>query len=566
MGSDAVIGDVVAQRYRLESELGRGGMATVFHATDTKLNRSVAIKILHTDLARQPNFRTRFRQEARAAARLTHPNVVRVFDAGESSDPGDPEAVWPFIVMEHIDGKLLSDIIRRGPLSVEDAVDIQTQLLTALGYAHDSGLIHRDVKPSNIMLTPDGVVKVMDFGIARSVDEVADTVARTTNILGTAAYFSPEQARGEAVSERSDVYSAGIVLFEMLTGRVPFQDVSPVRVAYQHVSEPAPAPSTLNSAVNPGIDEVVARALHKNPIERFQTAADFTSALEMARLGQPIDPFLPGDAERFVSQFAVTELSESELALRQLAEADDTGVEVKRPPLMWLWAGGALIFGLVFAVLFWALTLAPAGTVASSQRTIPDVSGLTQAEASDALKKLDLSAMIVPTSDPNVELGKAIRTNPRAGEVITEGAKVTLYVSTGKAQIAVPNVDSLPVDKARAALTAAGFVVGTETAVGSPSLAAGTVVTSDPAAGTEIAAGSTVNLKVSTGKVNVPSVVGQPLSDASALLRGTDYRLTVEPVPDSSCKLTALNPVVAQSVGPGAAPQGSAIKLTFCAG
>ena len=566
MASDATVGDVVADRYRLQRVLGRGGMATVFLARDEKLNRDVAIKLLHTDLARQPTFRTRFRKEAQAAARLTHPNVVRVFDAGESVDPNDAEAVWPFLVMEVVEGSLLADRIAGHALDVDEAIDIEQQLLAALEYAHAAGIVHRDIKPSNIMITTDGVVKVMDFGIARATDEVADAVSRTTTILGTAAYFSPEQARGEGVDERSDVYSAGVVLFELLTGTVPFTDDSPVRVAYQHLSETAPAPSTRNSTVTPELDAVVARALTKNKVERYRNAADFGAALAAARRGDDVSAFEPDVSELFVTELSISELTADELALRQLAESATEVRASRRPPVMWFWAGGTLIFALVVAVLFWAINLAPSGELPSTEREIPSVAGMSEADARTALKKLDLKSLVFQINDEAIEAGKAVRTDPVAGEIVTEGSTVSLYISKGKSAIGIPDVKNMTLEQAKATLTGAGFVPGTENKVNSSSVAEGTVVSTDPAAGTPSIAGTTVNLNVSTGKVTVPDLVGKPLAEASATLNSDALRLTVQPVGDTSCPIKPNNPVVEQSVGPGDVPQGSSVTLRFCAG
>lgn len=564
MSADATVGDLVADRYRLKRELGRGGMATVFLADDEKLNRQVAVKLLHTDLARQPSFRLRFRQEAQSAARLTHPNVVRVFDAGESADPHDSDAVWPFLVMEYIDGELLADRIAKKSIDTAEAIRIEQQILTALEYSHAAGIVHRDIKPGNIMLTATGDVKVMDFGIARTIDE--EQISQTTAILGTAAYFSPEQARGEGVDERSDLYSAGIVLFEMLTGKVPFTDASPVRVAYQHLSEQAPAPSSVNPEVSPELDAVVARALTKNKLERFRSASEFSAALDAANRGESIEEFEPNESELFVNQFSVTELSVNELALRQLSESGTEVRTTRRPPVMWFWAGGTLIFALVIAVMFWAVNMAPSGELPSTEREVPVLTGMSQAEASAALKKLDLTPLVLEINDDTVEAGMTVRTDPAAGEIVSEGTKISLYISKGKAAVSIPDVKNQTLDQAKAALTAAGFVPGAENKVNSPTVAEGMVVSTDPVAGTASAPGATININVSTGKVTVPDLVGKSLAEASAALTADALRLTVEPRGDKSCATVTGQPVTSQSEGPGDIPQGSTVRLTFCAG
>ena len=268
-------GRVLAGRYRVGALIGRGGMSDVHVGSDTRLGRQVAIKLLKPQLATDPAFRMRFRQEAQSAARMAHPTIVRVFDAGEETvvDSAGHEVQLPFIVMEYVEGRLLKDIIHDGPLEPVAAGRVIDGVLTALEYSHRAGVVHRDIKPGNIMITTTGQVKVMDFGIARAVSDSSTTVAQTTAILGTASYFSPEQAKGETVDARTDLYSTGVVLFEMLTGRPPFRGDTPVAVAYQHVSERPVKPSVINPKVSPALDAVVLHALTTNREQRYQTAA-----------------------------------------------------------------------------------------------------------------------------------------------------------------------------------------------------------------------------------------------------------------------------------------------------
>ncbi len=563
MSGEADLGRLIGDRYLLERVLGQGGMATVFLARDTKLDRAVAIKLLHTELAEQAAFRTRFRQEAHAAARINHPSIVRVFDAGEDSNNG---RTLPYLVMEYVDGELLSALIAGGPLSQADALHVMGGILTALEYSHRAGVVHRDIKPGNIMVLADGSVKVMDFGIAHAVTEATASVAQTTAILGTAAYFSPEQARGEVVDERSDLYSAGVVLFEMLTGRVPFIADSPVRVAYQHLSEPPVAPSSLNSAVSPEVDALVAHALTKSKLGRYTTAEEFRADVEKAAAGiMPVLP-QPSDTELLLTEVDTLELSPQELMLRQLAES---GVEVRvtrRPPTGWLWAGGTLILALAAAVLFWAMNLAPSDELPSAQRQVPQLTNMSQADAIAALDKLDLGNQVFQVSDNTIQTGNVVRTDPQAGEVVTAKTTISLYVSTGKAVLSVPNLTNQTLAQAQATLTAAGFVPGVQNQVDSPTIPAGMIISTDPVVGTAVPVGSTINLNVSTGQVKVPSVLGQPISQATLTLTGDALRLTVNPIGDTSCPTAPGQPITAQSVGPGEVPQGSSVDLHFCAG
>jgi serine/threonine protein kinase len=278
---------LLASRYEVGALIGRGGMSDVHVGTDIRLGRRVAIKLLKPALATDPRFRVLFREEAQKAARMAHPTIVRVFDAGEETvrEPNGLETQVPYIVMEFVDGRLLKDIVADGPLEPKEAVRIVSGILTALEYSHRALLVHRDIKPGNVMVTQNGQVKVMDFGIARAVSDNSATVADTSAVLGTAQYFSPEQARGETVDARTDLYSTGVVLFELLTGRPPFRGDRAAAVAYQHISEAAVAPSTLNPRVSPSLDSVVLHALAKDKFQRFQTAAEFRRDLEDASAG-----------------------------------------------------------------------------------------------------------------------------------------------------------------------------------------------------------------------------------------------------------------------------------------
>src|SRR5690606_26002703 len=290
----AMAGDqgMVGGRYQLEGLLGRGGMAEVWRAVDTRLGRPVAVKQLRADLATDPTFQARFRREAQAAAGLNHPTIVAVYDTGEetiANDAGQVQAT-PFIVMESVEGHTVRDILKGDVAApIDEAVEITAGVLSALDYAHHAGLVQRDIKPANVMVTPTGAVKVMDFGIARALADAGQTMTQTQAVVGTAQYLSPEQARGENVDARSDLYSAGCLLFELLTGRPPFTGDSPVSVAYQHVREEAPLPSTFASDVPPALDRVVAKALKKNRDDRYSTAQEFLIDLRAA-IGDPITP------------------------------------------------------------------------------------------------------------------------------------------------------------------------------------------------------------------------------------------------------------------------------------
>jgi serine/threonine-protein kinase len=278
---------ILAGRYAIGEFVGQGGMATVYRGTDTKLGRQVAIKVMKADLAGDEQFRSRFRQEAQSASRMAHPTVVRVFDAGDDLiQTADGPKRLPFIVMEYVEGTNLRQLVAEGGLSQTEACRVVDSVLTALEYSHRAGIVHRDIKPANIMITKGGQVKVMDFGIARAVSETSSTLQQTTAILGTAAYFSPEQAKGEAIDARTDLYSTSVLLYELLTGDVPFRGDTAVAVAYQHVSERPKPPSERNPEVPPELDRVVLYGLAKDRSKRFQSASEFREALRIAASGK----------------------------------------------------------------------------------------------------------------------------------------------------------------------------------------------------------------------------------------------------------------------------------------
>src|SRR6476620_10228954 len=334
-------------------------MASVYRGYDLTLGRVVAIKILKRDLANDNTFRTRFRLEAQAASRMSHPTIVRVYDAGEDSETSPDGSVHPvpFIVMELVQGELLKDIISAGPVPVTDAVRYVDGILEALEYSHRAGVVHRDIKPGNVMVTDAGQVKVMDFGIARAVSDSSSTVAETTHILGTAAYFSPEQAKGESVDARADLYSTGVVLFELLTGRQPFRGESPVAVAYQHVSEAPVAPSEINASVPRSLDAIVLRALAKDPFQRFQDAATFREAVDATVDGRSPSKRQVGALTSELYGPNPRQAAETARSLRQLS----TDTTMKRtqsgPPVAWIWAGVALLAVVLISGLFWVWTL-----------------------------------------------------------------------------------------------------------------------------------------------------------------------------------------------------------------
>ncbi|MCX7522742.1 Stk1 family PASTA domain-containing Ser/Thr kinase [Microbacterium sp. STN6] len=559
---------LLAGRYLVGELLGRGGMSDVHRGTDTRLGRTVAVKLLKPSLAVDPAFRTRFRQEAQAAARMAHPTIVRVFDAGEETilTPDGREMQLPFIIMEYVEGRLLRDIIAEGPLDPAEAVRITSGILTALEYSHRAGVVHRDIKPGNIMITRAGQVKVMDFGIARAISDSSTTVAQTTAILGTASYFSPEQAKGESVDARTDLYSAGVVLFEMLTGRAPFRGDTAVAVAYQHVSETPAKPSSINPKVSPALDVVVAHALIKDRSLRYQSAAEFRDDVESAGSGHVPVHKEHDEFEDTLFGAPTGAIASPQAALRQLTDDETMSHTQHRPPVVWIWAGIAVVAVIVIAVLSWFFSQAPTSTLPETSRRVPTLVGKTYDEAVASLKAVQLKAERVAEASAKTPEGQVTRSDPGHGTIMTKGETVTVYVSSGTKTASVPDVRNMSIDDAQAAITTAGFTPGQVDRVDSPTIVAGIVMSTDPAQGTKAHKDDVINFVVSSGTVLLPDVTGLSVSDATQKLQGSDLQLTAIPKSDPSCPAEGQATVSQQSLAPGEVPQGSTVTLTYCTG
>jgi len=561
----------LAGRYQVGELIGRGGMADVHVGTDSRLGRRVAIKLLKPVLAGDPAFRSRFRREAQDAAKMAHPTIVRIFDAGEETvtDQSGHESLVPFIVMEYVDGRLLSDIVAEGALEPTEASRIVEQVLTALEYSHRAGVVHRDIKPGNIMITASGQVKVMDFGIARAISESSATIAETSAIVGTASYFSPEQARGESVDARTDLYSTGIVLFELLTGRAPFRGANPVAVAYQHVNAEAVAPSSLNPKVSPALDAVVLRALAKDRFERYQSASEFRDDLAAAAAGS-----VPERKQLAANDFNSTlfgvnpsSVAGSEATMRQLTvDTNDRVARTQnRPPVAWIWAGIVIMIAIVAAVIFWTFSLVPTqiGTLSAE---IPSISGQTYEEGAALLEQNDLVPNRVDEASSDVAEGVILRTDPEAGTTVSPDFQVTVVVSSGRPAATVPDLARRSEADAIAEIGNKKLTFGQSTIDYSPDLPQGTVIRSDPPAGTTSIGGDTIregdviNLVVSNGLVLIPDVAGQSIQEASAALAA--LQLNVAVTVDTGC---TGGTVAGQSIV-GEQPQKSRVSLRYCGG
>ena len=534
-------------RYEVGGLLGRGGMAEVHVARDTRLGRTVAVKLLRSDLARDPSFQARFRREAQAAAGLNHPSIVAVYDTGaeQTTEPGGGRVELPWIVMEYVEGRTLRDMLRTDhPLALDEALSITEGVLGALEYSHRMGIVHRDIKPANVMITPAGEVKVMDFGIARAVSDSSATLTQTSAVMGTAQYLSPEQARGEQVDSRSDLYSTGCLLYEILTGRPPFTGDAPVAVAYQHVSEQPRPPSALAPNIPPAVDHVVLMALSKDREHRYQTAGDFADDLRRAVEGRPLrgasfapaagatTAFAPAPPTAATTVTPPVSTPPATPLTGTLPRVDDDVVPAE-PPARRRWPWVLLIVALVLGIAGagYALTRGGGGdpgTSATASPTavdVPDVVGRTQDEANAELTAAQLVPAFVPAADDTVPAGQVVGTDPQAGASAAIGSTVTVTVSSGPAAVQVPDVSGQTQQEARQALTGAGFTVGDVVETDAdPSADAGTVVSTDPAAGTSAQRGTAVTLNVASGQVQVPDVTGTSLAEAQQTLNG--LRLT----------------------------------------
>ncbi|WP_110180872.1 Stk1 family PASTA domain-containing Ser/Thr kinase [Nocardioides solisilvae] len=498
---------VVGGRYELGELLGRGGMAEVRKGTDTRLGRTVAVKRLRTDLASDATFQARFRREAQSSASLNHPSIVSVYDTGEEwSDDGSPEGgvAQPYIVMEHVAGRTLRDILREGrKILPERALEITSDVLGALDYSHRAGIIHRDIKPGNVMLTPGGDVKVMDFGIARAVSDASNTMTQTAAVVGTAQYLSPEQARGETVDSRSDVYSTGCLLYELLTGRPPFVGESPVAVAYQHVREPAQPPSVHDPDLTPEIDAIVLKALAKRVEDRYQSAAAMRTDIERYLAGHDVrvapvpTPAASGPATTATRTVPPVPPAAAP-APAPAAGTDDGGRRVL--PLVLI---GLVALGLLVLAAWGIPKLFDDG---AEEVRVPALIGLTEAEARAEIRDAELVVGEVEyEADPDAEADEVIRQSPN-DVYVEKGSTISLVVSTGAPMVEVPFLVGQDRREARDVLRNRSLKVKFEERESDEP--ADQVVEMTPGAGEQVPEGTVVTLFFSDGPEQIPSLVG----------------------------------------------------------
>lgn len=454
---------LLGDRYKLGEMIGTGGMADVYIADDVRLSRKVAVKVLRSDLARDPSFVARFRKEAFAAAGLNHPGIVAVYDSGE--------VPAPYIVMELVSGHTLRELIHQGEhLPIDRVLEIAEGILSALEYSHEQGIVHRDIKPANVMITDQGVVKVMDFGIARALDDVGATLTNTWNVVGTAQYLSPEQALGESADYRSDIYSVGCLLYEVLLGRPPYTGDTPVSIAYQHVSGELIKPSTVNSEIPEGLSVLLTVALAKRPIDRYQSASAMLADVRNLREGRAITAKVP------------------------------------RKPLNRNKIIGAIV-ALILVVSGFAFGI---HTLNNNQKHVlvvmPNVVGLTQGNAQSLLSGFTVT--IRHAHDPNIPVGRVTSQIPLATARVQRATGVVLTLSDGPGDSVVPvNLVGKSLVQARAILATAGLVIAQTNAVPSDK-PEGTVLGVTPGGGSTVTAGSGVTLQIASGDIQVPLLVG----------------------------------------------------------
>ncbi|WP_042408533.1 Stk1 family PASTA domain-containing Ser/Thr kinase [Streptacidiphilus carbonis] len=586
-------------RYELGGVLGRGGMAEVYLGHDIRLGRAVAVKTLRADMARDPSYQARFRREAQSAASLNHPSIVAVYDTGEDYIDG---ISIPYIVMEYVDGSTLRELLHSGRrLLPERALEMTTGVLQALEYSHRNGIVHRDIKPANVMLTRNGTVKVMDFGIARAMGDAGMTMTQTAAVIGTAQYLSPEQAKGEQVDARSDLYSTGCLLYELFTMRPPFVGESPVAVAYQHVREEAQPPSAYDPEIRPEYDAIVMKALAKDRDYRYQSADEMRADIERALDGLPVAAAqtvaygagqMAGYGQQADPYGRTTAMPQQSGAAGQTSllpgvgqgydvggdgydngQGYDDGYSGGRSDrrkaggsggnrnTSWIILGVAAVLVLVGAYFVATSMFKGSGsTTVSAPQLVGDDFATAQTAVTNIGNKITVVKGTPISCDPNTaDKGKICTQDPVAGTTLKSGQVITVHLSTGAAAKAVPDVSNKSVQDATSALNAAGFTLGTQTEQPSDTVDSGKVIGTTPAANSQQPLGSTINLIVSSGKaqVTVQYLVGSQGTSAQTTLTnaGLNPLTTVSPTFNTQYQAGA---VISEQVNGQDVPQSGA--------
>ena len=559
---DPLLGKVLEGRYSVDELIARGGMATVYRGTDLRLGRTVALKVLGGVLVNDPDFVDRFTQEARATAALTHPNVVAVHDQGISEG-------FPFLVMEFVQGRTIREIMAQsGPFTSAHALEIISSVLAGLSSAHDAGFVHRDIKPENVLITHDGHIKVTDFGLARVINDTPVSDSTGAVLLGTMAYLSPEQVQQLAVDQRSDVYSCGILLYEMVTGLVPFTGSSPLEVAYQHVNSSVSAPSSIQPDVPPAVDHLVLAATRKSPTERIQSAREFRDGVVRAISAVPRAEALTTALPLQNTQVIPTPVRGAHRATGAVPlQKPNPGVgpsgvhrESSTKPKGRKWGPLLLILALLVGGGTWY-------QFTGSYEVVPPVSSLTVDEANVILAPLELGVEVVEEFSEDIPAGVVIRTDPASGENARKGSPVTLIVSKGQERYLIPSdlTGQDPKD-ATSALEALTLVISATNEVFDEVIPVGKVVSTDPVGGTSVKRETPVTILVSKGPapVEVPPIIGTLITDATTTLGaiGLTTETTREDFDDSVAgTILSTDPIPGTTV-----PKGTIIKVVLSKG
>ncbi|MDO5025238.1 MAG: Stk1 family PASTA domain-containing Ser/Thr kinase [Trueperella sp.] len=559
---------ILGGRYEIGDLIGRGGMAQVHLGYDTRLSRTIAIKILRSDHISDPTFVARFRREAQSAAALNHPSIVAVYDTGEETMTAEDGKVVsvPYIVMEYVKGRTVSKLLANGDaLPIKEGVQIAVGVLSALEYSHREGIVHRDIKPGNIMITPDGKVKVMDFGIARAIAYSAATMTQTNSVVGTAQYLSPEQARGEVVDARSDLYSTGCLLYELLTGQPPFRGDSAVAVAYQHVSETPKPPREIAPDIPEAINRVVMKSLAKKREDRYQSADEMRSDLLAAARGQMVDaPAVTAWPTQVVASVPPMQATQVAHAVSTTDTAEAIASPEKPKQNRTYIILGVILLLLAAIGIGLAVHNSMNANEAPTTVVVPDMTGMDQKEARAALAEVGLGFKIgEPVEDEKIPAGEFVDSDPKVGAEVPPDTVVTVQFSAGVGEVTVPDLTGgrYNQDEARQALEELGLEVGRVDIQDVPGLERDKVYATDPEPNTKVEKGAVVNLVVASGEVVLPDLRGLTKDEAENLLREQQFpsvNFETQETTDA-----ADGTVIEMYPGPGKVPYNQAIQIVI---
>lgn len=542
-----MIGKILDERYELIKKIGSGGMADVYMAKDILLDRVVAVKILHGNFAEDEDFVLRFRHEAQSAGKLTHPNIVGIYDVGCDGD-------IHYIVMEYVEGQTLKQYIQSHlSIPIDTAVRIAIDIGNALEEAHDNGIIHCDIKPHNILLTGDGKVKVTDFGIARAIN--SSTVIDKQSILGSVHYLSPEQAAGDKITEKTDIYSLGIVLYEMLTHHLPFEGETAVSIALKHMQGDVPRPTKYNPAISPMLEECLLTALQKDPNKRYDTVGDFISELKIAQ-GFTTTIYKPASHDFTAMTRPIHKVSRKP---KKISKESKILNYIGNMPQKYIWISMAVLFVCCFAWAFFSF-----GSFWSSQNvTVPNVVGKPVEVAQTTLKKLDLKVSVDEIASDDVPAGEVISQTPIAGTNVKAKRIIHLTVSKGGSAMLIPDLKGLTLSQAKERLDKLGLTLGAVENGNDPDKPSEIIISQSPEPGSKTTKGTRVNIVINMKqKVTIPSVVGMTLSDAKNTLSSLKLAVGTITASDGSSIDDQSAVVVSQDPAAGEAKSDTVVNLT----